>query len=42
MENLQAQDWLADASGLQLHLLQVTALQALIGGGQSLQYGPVL
>ena len=37
VQNLQAQDWLVHAWWEELHLLEVTSLQALIGRGQSLQ-----
>lgn len=42
VQDLQAQDWLARARWEELHLLQVAALQVLVGRGQRLQNAAVL
>lgn len=41
MENLKAQDWLSYTGREELHLLQVTTLQGLVCGCQSLKNSSV-
>lgn len=42
VQDLQAQDWLPYPRWEELHLLQVTALQVLVGRSQRLQDGAIL